>query len=86
MKTFIFSYIASVLSIIFVSYPAVQAAPLDLIPRIFIYLGFPSAVVLSIAIMALSHVLGLSGLRTPINSEITNASKGLALNPEAHAA
>jgi hypothetical protein len=86
MKTFIFSYLVSVLTIVFASFSAVQAAPLDVIPRICFYFGLPSAVVLSIVIIVLNHLLGLSTLGRSINSKIINSSTGMTLQPEAKAA
>ncbi len=86
MKTFIISYIASVLTFIFASYPAVQAAPLEVIPRICVYFGFPAAVILTMVFIALSHILGLSRLDVPITSGIPQVENGMSLNPEANAA
>jgi hypothetical protein len=84
MKTFIFSYIASVMVIIYASFPAVQAAPLDVIPRIAIYFGLPSAVALSMVIITLSHALRLTG--RSFDPGMLHAGESVVLNPEAKAA
>ena len=57
MKTLILSYISSITLIVLVSLPAVKAAPLDMIPRIGVYLGVPSAVLLSILVLAVQHII-----------------------------
>jgi|GEM_PF-4050899 len=86
MKTFIFSYLASVMAIIYASFPAVQAAPLDVVPRILFYFGLPSAVVLSMVIIVLSHVLRVSGTGRSFDPDMAHTGKGMALNPEGKAA
>ena len=86
MKTFIFSYLASVLTIVYASFPAVQAAPLDMIPRICIYFGFPSAVVLSAIILILNHFIELSRFGRTVSAEVAKSGDGMALQPEANAA
>lgn len=58
MKTFIISYISSVLVIVFLSFPAVKAAPLQIVPRIAFYYGFPMAIVVSMVGIALASMIG----------------------------
>lgn len=86
MKTFIFSYLASVLSIFLIFYPSFQMAPFEVVPRILIYFGFPCAVVLSIMMMTLNHFLGIRGRGTSLSSGSSQAGEGPALNPPAKAA
>jgi hypothetical protein len=84
MKTFIFSYITSVMVMISASFSAMQAAPLDVIPRILFYFGLPSAVALSMVIIVLSHALGLAG--RSFDPGMLHASEGMTLNPAGKAA
>ncbi len=86
MKTFIFSYIASVMAIIYASFPAVQAAPLDVVPRILIYFGLPSAIALSMVIIVLSYVIKLAATGRSFDPGNLHAGEGLTLNPEGKAA
>ena len=54
MKVFILSYISSVAMIILGFLPSVQAAPFEMIPRIALYFGVPSAFLLSIVVLAMA--------------------------------
>ncbi len=63
MKTFLFSYIASVLGAVLFFLPSVKAAPLEILPRIFFYLGFPMAVFVSMILMVLLYLAGFPGYR-----------------------
>jgi hypothetical protein len=75
MKTFLISYITSVLAIIFISYPSVEAAPFVIIPRVFFYYGFPMAVGVSIVALALAHLIGFPGYRKDAEAVIINRAQ-----------
>ena len=85
MKVFVFSYIASVMAIIYASFPTVQTVPLDIVPRILMYFGLPSAVVLSTVIIVLSHVFVTSQGRS-FDPGLQHAGENVTLNPEVKAA
>ncbi len=57
MKTFILSYLTSVVLMSLYWLPSLKAAPLEVIPRVCIYAGFPLAIVLSIIVIAVSSLV-----------------------------
>ncbi|MBU2512206.1 hypothetical protein KJ966_12775 [bacterium] len=57
MKTFIFSYVVSVTLVSLYWLPSIIADPLQTIPRICIYLGYPLALLLSMTIIAVSGLI-----------------------------
>ncbi len=79
MKTLFVSYLTSVLAIIFLSLPAVEAAPLDVIPRICFYYGLPLAVFVSLIIMTLLHLVGCPGHARDSELRVAEQAKGTSL-------
>ncbi len=75
MKTFIFSYLASVTAIILISLPAVKGAPLDIIPRVGFYFGFPLAIILSVIFLGILHLLENSKKVSGSEYEIAKAEE-----------
>ncbi len=86
MRTFVFSYIASVASLIFINYPTTTSAPLELLPRICVYFGLPLAVALSMVVILVGHALGTLKLEMTANSGIIAADESTTLNPAFKAA
>ncbi len=68
MRTLILSYLVSVVLIISASLPSIMAAPLEVIPRVSIYLGIPVAFLLSIVLLGINHLMGGSRVNTVSNS------------------
>ncbi len=61
MRTLILSYLSSVALIVLVSLPSVMATPLEMIPRIGLYLGIPSAILLSMLMLVVTHFVQTFG-------------------------
>ena len=58
MRTFIVSYLVSVLPLIYIFLPSIQVSPVEAIVRICFYLAFPMAMALSLVIVSAKHLLG----------------------------
>lgn len=59
MRLFIISYFAGVALMILGSLSSVMEAPLDIIPRICFYFGFPVAVLISMGVIFVLHFLSI---------------------------
>jgi len=75
MKTFIFSYLISVLPLSFVVNPTLTVSPLEAIARICFYYGFPLAMVVSMVIVVLGHLFGISGRKEAAIASIYHAAE-----------
>lgn len=75
MKTFIFSYLISVLPLAYVVYPTLSASPVEAVARICFYYGFPMAMVISMVIVALGHLFGMGGMRDAAYDSIHRAAE-----------
>ncbi len=60
MRTYIFSFLLTMTAIVYLNMPAVMAAPIEVIPRIAVYLAFPVSVFVAMAMTLLIHALGFS--------------------------
>lgn len=72
MKTLAISYLTSVIAAIFIFLPSVTAAPLEVIPRICIYLGFPMSIIVAMILMMIGHLVGFPGSRKEAEGVIIN--------------
>lgn len=83
MRTFIFSYVISLIPLSIVFYPTLQVEPIEALTRIFFYLGFPLAIAVSILLIAAQYVLGkeensnlaYSGIHNAADSAVDAAQK-----------
>lgn len=80
MKTFIFSYLVSVLPLIYAFLPSFQVSPFEAIARICFYLAFPLAIALSLVIIAIKQYLGFNVEDSISNSDVHRAADNAALN------
>ncbi|MFH2131867.1 MAG: hypothetical protein ABIK68_15950 [bacterium] len=60
MKGFIVSYITSVVLLVAVCFSSIQAAPMEILPRLIVYYSFPLAV--SISILSILYAHATAGL------------------------
>ncbi len=79
MRVFIVSYAVSVFFISLLSMSAVQSVPLDTLSRICVYLGFPSAIALSMILITLGFVSSAS--EQDITANTANAARNTTQNP-----
>jgi len=63
MKAFVISFITSIVILTAVFFPSIQAAPMEIMPRILVYLAFPMAVSLNIAYILFGHLMSWVGSR-----------------------
>jgi cell division protein FtsX len=63
MKGFVISFLTSIVILTAVFFPSIQAAPMEIMPRILVYLSFPLAVGLNMAYILLGHLMGWVGSR-----------------------
>lgn len=76
MRIFIFSYLFSIIPLSIVFYPTFQVAPFEAIMRIGFYLGFPLAIVISLAVIVLKELMGFSNYSADAESAIHKAADG----------
>ncbi|MBU3917450.1 hypothetical protein KKA14_18100 [bacterium] len=72
MKTFITSYLISFAIITSLSFSDVMLRPLDLLPRIAVYLAFPLAFVVSAVIIIVSSYFGISGGEESVSTAVAH--------------
>ncbi len=80
MRTFIFSYIISIIPLIFAFYPTFQVEPFEAITRICFYLAFPLAIAVSLVIISVKHFLGFDDVHSLAHSSIYKAAEGPSIN------
>ncbi len=82
MKTFIISYLISVLPLIYAFFPSFQVAPIEAITRICFYMAFPLAIALSIMFIAVKHLLGFDGYGSLVHTGVHSAADNASIQTE----
>ena len=78
MKTFIFSYLFSIVPLSIIFYPTFQVAPFEAVMRIGFYLGFPLAIAISLVVVALREIMGFSSYSLEARSVVHKAAENTA--------
>lgn len=74
MKTLIFSYLFSIVPLAIFLFPTVQIASFEALTRIGFYLGFPLAIVISLAVIVVRHLVGDHSIVSMVQSATHNAA------------
>ncbi len=68
MRTLLLSFLVSMATIILVSIPAIQTAPLEMIPRVSLYLATPLTMVVSVFFLGVTHLIQVNQKSTELRA------------------